>query len=178
MTLNPERLAQSGTEHAEQMALMCWAHKATMTGFHVANQMSLYNGDALKRYVNSTLGPISPVPALRWLHAIPNAGARSNKVAAAQLKAEGVKAGVADVFLPVPMRGTAPLGMTIPTLYCGLYIEMKRADGKLSDLSRDQYDFGQFVLGQGFAWVVCFGWRHAAATIEQYLSGKYVTNAA
>src|SRR5699024_826416 len=53
-------------------------------------------------------------PALRWLHAVPNGGAR-NIVVARKLKAEGVQRGVPDLCLPVP-RGP----------YHGLYIELKR----------------------------------------------------
>ena len=38
-------------------------------------------------------------PALRWLFAVPNGGAR-NKVAGAKLKAEGVRRGVPDYLWP------------------------------------------------------------------------------
>jgi hypothetical protein len=40
-------------------------------------------------------------PELRLMFAIPNGGSR-DKREAANLKAEGVKSGVPDVFLPVP----------------------------------------------------------------------------
>lgn len=57
------------------------------------------------------------LPALRLLYAVPNGGPRSI-VAAAKLKAEGVKPGVPDLVLPVPAMG-----------FAGLYVEMKTKDG-------------------------------------------------
>lgn len=52
-------------------------------------------------------------PLYELIFAIPNGGHR-NKATAGRLKAEGVKAGVPDLFLPVPSRG-----------YHGLFIELK-----------------------------------------------------
>ena len=63
-------------------------------------------------------------PELVLLFAIPNGGLR-NKVVAKKLKAEGVKAGVLDVCLPVP-RGR----------YHGLYIEMKHGRNKPTKAQR------------------------------------------
>lgn len=56
----------------------------------------------------------------RWgmIFAIPNGGLRS-KATAGKLKAEGVKAGVPDLFLPVVKHGS--LGI----LYYGLFMELK-----------------------------------------------------
>lgn len=137
--MTPEQLAKSGTEHAEQMAVFCWA------------------GQQQARF-----------SCLRWLHAIPNAGARGNKVAASQLKAEGVKAGVADIFLPVGVwYGEA---QPSKTYYAGLYIELKREKGVPSDVSEEQIQFAKHVTRQSYAWVVCFGWREAVAAIEAYLT--------
>ena len=56
-------------------------------------------------------------PELALLHAIPNGGKR-NPREAANLKAQGVKAGVPDICLPVPRGGCA-----------SLYIELKRRQG-------------------------------------------------
>lgn len=112
---------------------------------------------------------LSTWPELKWLHHIPNGGsrgdsARSRMIRGAQLKAQGVKSGVADVSLPVK-RGC----------YSGLYIEMKRpgvrpvkptSTGGVSD---EQADFGEFVKAQGFLWAVCYSWHDAAQLIEQYL---------
>jgi hypothetical protein len=132
--ITPEYLARSGTEHGEQSALFCWA--------------------ALNR---------ARFPDLRWMYAIPNGGDRKVSVAAS-LKAEGVKSGVADVCLPVPVHSNGYVAE------CGLYIEMKRADGVPSDVSKAQLDFGAFVTLKGFHWYVAFGWVQAVNIIESYLA--------
>ncbi len=72
------------SEHDEQVALFRW----------VATRLAVY-------------------PGLDLLYAIPNGGQRT-KAAAGKLKAEGVKAGVSDLHLPVPLHGKH-----------GLWIEMK-----------------------------------------------------
>lgn len=56
-------------------------------------------------------------PELQLLFHIPNGGER-RKSEAARMKAEGVKPGVPDLFLPVARGG-----------YHGLFIEMKRREG-------------------------------------------------
>jgi len=60
-------------------------------------------------------------PELKLLHHIPNGGTR-NILEAVSLKAQGVKSGVPDLFLPVARKG-----------YNGFFIEMKSKEGKLSD---------------------------------------------
>lgn len=50
---------------------------------------------------------------LRWLFAIPNGGSRDIREAV-RLKRQGVKAGVSDMFLPIPN-----------SMYHGLFIELK-----------------------------------------------------
>jgi hypothetical protein len=95
-------------------------------------------------------------PCLKWLHAIPNGGKR-DVVVAIKLKAEGVKPGVSDLFLPYPV---AP--------YAGLYVEMKAKDGSLSEA---QADFLEYANSVGYAAAVCFGSDEAIKTIEDYLEG-------
>lgn len=134
--ITPEYLARSGTEHGEQAALFCWA--------------------AMNRV---------QYPWLRWMHAIPNGGSRGMKQGA-MLVAEGVKGGVADVFLPVHQIRASVLS------FHGLYIEMKRADGVPSNVSQDQLDFGAFVTRQGYAWYVAFGWNQAVELIMSYFAAR------
>lgn len=98
-------------------------------------------------------------PELALIHAVPNGGARHPAVAA-KLKAEGVKAGVPDLFLPVP-RGNS----------LGLYIELKASGGKVSE---EQWVMLGALAQQGFACIVAYGWEKAWAEIESYLKSGTV----
>lgn len=69
--ITPERLAQSGSEDGEQMALFCWL-----------------------------AGERERCPDVRWAYHVPNGGSRQ-KAEAGKLKAMGVKKGVSDVHWPV-----------------------------------------------------------------------------
>ena len=129
--MKPEQIARAGTEHAHQTALMCWCNLN------------------LEKY-----------PELKWIHSIPNGGDR-DKIVAGKLKAEGVKAGVWDLFLPVDN-----------TLYNGIYIEMKkpgREQDMLGGLSQKQKDFGMFVHEQGYSTFVCYHWEQARDVLVEYL---------
>lgn len=97
-------------------------------------------------------------PELSLLFHIPNGGGRS-KAEAGRFKAEGVKAGVPDLFLPVSRGG-----------YHGLFLEMKRRSG--GRVSPDQKAWMEDLRGQGFAAEVCCGWEQAAEVIENYLGIK------
>jgi len=113
------------SEHDEQVELFAWAKRN------------------MHRY-----------PALRLLHAIPNGGHR-HKGVAAKLKAEGVRAGVPDVCLPVP-RGR----------YCGLYIEMKVGRNTTTD---KQAKWLERLADAGHMTAVCYSHVEASETIERYL---------
>lgn len=96
-------------------------------------------------------------PRLALLFAIPNGGAR-NAATGRRLKAEGVLAGVPDLFLPVPSRN-----------FHGLFIELKTADGGRA--SPAQKAVISKLLGQGYKAEVCHGHQSAIKTIEEYLNG-------
>ena len=162
--MTPATLAKSGTEHAHQTALFAYAAVAYLHGFDVADEWSK-TGKLPKR------NPDAPpkVPALEWFHAIPNGGSRgddakSRKIRGAQLKAEGVRQGVADTFLPWPSGE-----------WHGLYIEMKKpserpksetAKGGVSD---EQRRFGEYAKRVGYGWVVCYDWEQAASYLRSYI---------
>ena len=84
MMLKSQRLPTRRAEHEIQKAFFMWAAMAACTCFE-----------------------------LECMFAIPN-GERRSKAAGGRLKAEGVKAGVPDVCLPVPRSG-----------YGALYLEFK-----------------------------------------------------
>lgn len=92
----------------------------------------------------------------RLLFAIPNGGER-NVIVAARLKAEGVRAGVPDLFLAHPNNG-----------FHGLFIEMKKAKGGV--VSDNQKCYLNLLKTSGYEVVVCHGWIEAKQTIEHYLS--------
>ena len=113
-------------EEQEQMTVIQWAE------YHAAKQ-----------------------PELKLLYHCPNGGKR-NKAEAARLKASGVKAGVPDLFLPVP-RGE----------YHGLYVEMKVGKNRLTSA---QAAWIEALAGQGYKTAVCWGAEAAISEIRGYLN--------
>lgn len=95
-------------------------------------------------------------PELRLMFAIPNGGLR-NKATAGRLKAEGVKTGVSDIFLPVPVMGKG-----------GLWIELKRHPGA-GAATDDQIQWLTDMRHQSFAACLCKGWECARDIIVDYL---------
>ena len=89
------------------------------------------------------------------LMAIPNGG-RRDAVTGARLKAEGVRAGVPDLFLAVPTKSGH-----------GLWIEMKRQKGGV--VSDEQKAAMAALEAQGFVCTVCKGWQEARRAISDYL---------
>ena len=102
-------------------------------------------------------------PALALLFAIPNGGHRHPAVAA-QLKAEGVRPGVPDVFLPAVRPG--PDGR----LWGGLFVEMKRADHS-NGPTPEQRLWLERLRNAGYMAAVAYGAAEAIAVIENYLRG-------
>lgn len=91
------------------------------------------------------------------LVATPNGGAR-NIVVAKKLKAEGVRAGYPDLFLPVARKS-----------FHGLHIELKKSKG--GRLSENQKDWLAFLNSEGYQAVCCMGWDEARAVIIDYMRG-------
>jgi len=93
-----------------------------------------------------------------YLFHIPNGGKR-NVAEAVKLKAQGVKAGVHDLFLPVPMHG-------LP----GKWVELKVDNNKASEA---QIEWGDKMQKMGYAVSFCWGWKAAVEAITAYLGGVY-----
>ena len=100
-------------------------------------------------------------PELRLLHHIPNGGSR-NAREAHNLRMQGVKAGIPDIFLPVARGG-----------WHGLYIEMKRRKG--GRLSDEQAAMLEALRKQGYCAWVCKGADSAIELITGYLSNDNAT---
>ncbi|MHB0967410.1 MAG: VRR-NUC domain-containing protein [Bellilinea sp.] len=92
-------------------------------------------------------------PELRFMFAIPNGGARHPAVAV-KLKAEGVKRGVPDIFLPLARGG-----------YYGLFIELKTETGRPT---REQREWIRALLEENYLAIVCKGMDEAKRWIESY----------
>lgn len=86
---------------------------------------------------------------------IPNGGWRTI-TEAKRFKSEGVKKGVPDLFLPVPMSG-----------YHGLFIEMKRPDGK-NKPTAEQKEWQSYLSASGYKSIVCYGYEEAVREIQKY----------
>lgn len=94
-------------------------------------------------------------PELKLLYHCPNGGTR-NKLEAANLKRQGVKAGVPDLFLPVPRSQKY-----------GLFIEMKVGRNKCTD---NQKKWIRNLLEQGYEVKVCYSCEEAIQVIKKYLN--------
>jgi hypothetical protein len=98
------------------------------------------------------------MPELELLYHIPNGGCR-NKQEAANLKRQGVKAGVPDICLPVARGG-----------YHALYIELKAGINKTTE-KQDKWLIA--LAKQGNFTRTCYGCDAAINTISRYLHGGY-----
>jgi len=96
-----------------------------------------------------------------YLYAIPNGGKRG-KFEAARLKRQGVKAGVSDLHLALPMGR-----------FHGLYIEMKKPIVKgesKPQVSAYQREWLTRASKAGYQAVVCYGAEQAKEMILNYIS--------
>lgn len=170
--MTPDQLARSNSEHGHQRALFAWANMAVLFGFKASWDDRSYNEPNFARNTYGHDSEGAPHELTR-LHAIANGGKR-DKITAGMLKAEGVKRGVPDIFLPLPM----PMSGTNrwDRRYCGLYVEMKRpkANGQAAgSTSDDQDNWIVYLRSAGYAVGVYFDWRSAAKAIQEYIEGVY-----
>lgn len=91
--------------------------------------------------------------ALKLIFAIPNGGQRDT---GNWMVAEGLKAGVPDLFLPVARGG-----------YHGMFIEMKAVGGKKPRETQEMW-IGA-LRRQGYHVVVAYGWEEASKKLMEYI---------
>ena len=107
-------------------------------------------------------------PALRTIFAIPNGGHRDIRTAM-RLKAEGVKAGIWDVFLPYPtfVTGThAESGEKFKALkHAGLWIEFKYGKNRLTP---EQHTFAMNVA-PNYQLSIAYSWQDGVDAVKNYL---------
>lgn len=147
MSITPESLAKSGTEHGMQAAVFAWSVTsgipelkwlfAIPNGFFgSAAQKGKMKAEGLRSGVADIMLPISRVGAICFENK--NNEFISNK----------------------------------PLYYCGLFVEMKqekyrgRHNGGLSD---EQEAFAHFVTGQGYKFMIAYTWIEAKDGILNYL---------
>ncbi len=135
--ITPEQMAKAGSEHAHQSALFCWAA--------LPEPQHLY-------------------PELQLMFAVPNGGER-NRIVAAKLKAEGVKAGVLDIFLPVP-RLIKHQQAALDSWYHGMFLEMKRHPNKPT---AEQNEFADKMQRLGYYCAVAYSWEEGRSKLIAYL---------
>jgi hypothetical protein len=105
------------------------------------------------------------------LFAIPNAGGyrggfASNVRRVVAMKAEGVRVGVSDYFLAIPVG--ALHGMFLELKKGGVGIEKGRP-------SKEQLGFGSLVQFQGYAFRIAYGALEAEDAIEKYICLLYTS---
>lgn len=140
--ITSEQLAASNSEHGHQAALFCF--------FALAENQVKY-------------------PLAQRLFAIPN-GFFSSSGQKGKEKAAGLKSGVLDIMLPFVKYVRNQVGKR----YNGLFIELKipekkRANDPLAGCSDEQKDWVSFLISQGYAVHVCYGWIDARDRIIEYL---------
>lgn len=118
------------TEHEEQVTLFAWA---------AIHQVKY--------------------PSLEHLIAIPNAGAGAQSGQAGKMKAEGVRPGVSDTFLPLPS----------PPFH-GAWCELKALDGKLTP---EQDAWLCAMRDANYAVCLAYGWEQARNFFLDYIGGQY-----
>lgn len=176
--MTPDQIAKSGSEHGHQSALFAYCAVARIHGFDAADAWAA--GDKLPA-PNPDEG--DKVPALEWFHAIHNQG-HGDKVRGGMAKAEGVRKGIADTFLPWPaIRETYEVRLADDlqpahkriVVWSGLYIEMKKpsekpkSDKAKGGVSTEQSAFGAYCNTVGYGWIVCYSWREAADVLRRYI---------
>lgn len=104
-----------------------------------------------------------------YLFHIPNGGSR-NIIEAVKLKKLGVKAGVSDIFIPVPVlsctNGSENINDLNDVIYCGLWIELKSKKGKLTKM---QNEFFNKMNKMRYITKVCYSFEEAKNVIQNYL---------
>ena len=108
------------------------------------------------------VAPTLSMPSLRLIYAIPNgAWLKNGGYQAVRLKAEGLKAGMPDLCLPISRLG-----------FNALYIEMKKRGGKWT-LTGEQLGRAKELTGQGNLVALCQGSNAAIDLLLRYIARSH-----
>lgn len=174
---DPWTMAKVGKEFSDQSALFAWAAMAQSFGIMAASYPESYTKAGFAVANGSQWD--DRLPELKWLHAIKNQG-HGDRIRGSRSKAEGVREGVFDLFLPVASHNSGHrAGPRIPLSqqaglgkFHGLYIELKtldRKNHKNAGASDKQLEFQADVRAQGYEAWVCHGWEDARDCLLTYL---------
>lgn len=135
---------------SNDMTVAAWAMS------HDASEHDIQS--ALIDWANLSIGRY---PELEWLYAningIPLLGSVQQRARVIHhMKAEGLKPGVSDLFLPCARGG-----------YFGLYMELKKKGGRVRE---GQAEFLAFASRQGYFDAVSYSYEEAVQVLEWYLS--------
>ncbi len=170
--VTPNQLAKSGTEHGHQVAVFAYCAVAHRHGWEIGNLWAKNGSIAFKTSLY-VAGSEPAVPALEWIHAIPNGGSRgdsqkSRAIHGGKMKAEGVRKGIPDIFLPWPSGN-----------WHGLYIELKRPGLKPKNLktsygglSKEQIKFSKYAKKLNYGFLTCYCWQTAVKNLKEYIEWK------
>lgn len=96
-------------------------------------------------------------PCLKYMYSTLN-GVRLTMGQAVKAKKSGNKKGVPDIVLPYKNKS-----------YSGLYLELKTLKGRAS---KEQKDFIQYLISQGYFACVCHGSKNSIEVIQNYIENK------
>lgn len=134
------RRAVRATEHQEQVAVLdFWRHACKGYGLPEFALLSVPNGAVLA------------------------GDSRRRAMQMNRLKAEGLRAGVPDLFLAYPRVHAVSRNLEIP----GLWIEMKRKPNEPSDA---QLEVMAYLRHHNYAVALCYSADEAIAAIKGYLA--------
>lgn len=144
-TVRPAKPAKPlPTESAEQQAVIAWWESYCKTrNLHECLLFSVPNGSVLA------------------------GDAKHRAIQMARLKREGLRAGCPDLFLAVPKFHRVGAVITGTIIFCGMALEMKRADG--GNLTIEQSEFHFSLRDKGYNCVVCWGADEAIKAIRAYI---------
>lgn len=144
------------SEHSHQVAFFAYMNCAALYGFAWADHPECYALATRDRMPDIVGKPSYEAPQLTRIFAIHNQG-HGDAIRGVKAKAEGVKAGVPDIFVPICVDHCA-----------GLFIELKRPKQKIKDESK-QDDWRQYLNSACYQSHECVGWEAAVERVKLYV---------
>ncbi len=149
------------TENSVQESVISWAESILVSINSDCKYLGCYN---------LYEGPLKPEGGVygmlvNWLFMVPNGSAiagnaKQRAMYVNALKRRGMKNGVSDLFLSLPVGR-----------YHGCYLEIKRTSK--SPISQAQEDWVELMLKTGYAAKICCGYQECVEYLQSYLQGSF-----